>query len=531
MLDELLGRLTALDPKSKAEVAERVANATKGLRFIPNPGPQTQAYLSKADILLYGGQAGGGKTLLELGWGVNDAQSGIIFRRELNQTDGLEKEGKKLIGEDAGFNGQKLEWTWPSGKTLKLAGMNQAGDWVKHAGRERDFMSFDEGGEFLEMQVAQIIAWLRAAPGKRCRVIIGSNPPRSSDGLWMIKWFAPWLDARFPNPASPGELRWACGVTKGEEYEIVWVDGPGEYQIDNETYTAKSYTFIPASLTDNPYRNTPEYRSTLQSLPEPLRSQLLYGDFKAGVKDAANQVVPTAWVRAAQERWISRPPHGIPMCNIGVDCSGGGDDPFVMAPRYDGWFGQLIIVPGAEIPQDKIGTHCAGLVVSQRRDECPVTIDLGGGYGGSTYEHLKANGIKIEGHKGAAESTGRTKDKQMGFKNKRAEVIWRFREALDPEQEGGSPISLPPSQRLLADLTAPTFEHVSHKGGMAIKIETKEEVCKRLGRSTDEGDAVVMSWSNGGRALYTQKDIDRHNQSRGRSSRPEVLRKTLGARR
>jgi hypothetical protein len=258
---------------------------------------------------------------------------------------------------------------------------------------------------------------------------------------------------------------------------------------------------------------------------------LLYGDFKAGVKDAANQVIPTAWVRAAQERWTPHPPQGIPMCNIGVDCSGGGEDPFVMAPRHDGWFAKLVVVPGAEIPQDRIGKHCAGLVVSHRRDECPVTIDLGGGYGGSTYEHLKDNGVKVEGHKGAAESVLRTKDKQLGFKNKRSEIIWRFREALDPEQPGGSPIALPPGQRLLADLTAPTFEHVSHKGGMAIKIENKEDVCKRLGRSTDEGDAVVMSWSNGAKALYTSKDLERYEQGRGRASRPPVLRKTLGARR
>jgi hypothetical protein len=77
---------------------------------------------------------------------------------------------------------------------------------------------------------------------------------------------------------------------------VEWVDGPGEYEIDGETYTAKSYTFIPASLSDNPHRNTPEYRAQLQSLPEPLRSQLLYGDFSAGMEDAANQVIPTRWI-------------------------------------------------------------------------------------------------------------------------------------------------------------------------------------------------------------------------------------------
>jgi hypothetical protein len=32
---------------------------------------------------------------------------------------------------------------------------------------------------------------------------------------------------------------------------------------------------------------------------------------------------------------------------------------------------------------------------------------------------------------------------------------------------------------------------------MAVKIEPKDSVCDRLGRSTDKGDAVCMAWSGG----------------------------------
>lgn len=498
-LDAVLSHLTGLPPKQLQQVAERVARAKaeSGRRMTPNPGPQTEAYLSNADVLLYGGQAGGGKTLLELGWGINEADSGIIFRRERTQTDGLEKEGKKIIGEVARFNGQDLEWTWPSGKTLKLAGMLGADDWKKHAGRERDYMGFDEGGEFLEAQVAQIIAWLRGPPGKRTRVIIGSNPPRSSDGAWLMKWFAPWLDDTFPNPAQPGELHWAVYVTANDKSDMVWVEGPGEYEIDGETYTAKSYTFIPAALSDNPYRNTPEYRAQLQSLPEPLRSQLLYGDFGAGLEDAANQVIPTAWIKAAQDRWTAHPPDGVPMCAIGVDASGGGNDPMKIARRHDGWFAPIIEIPAKDIPMDRKGTYCAGQVLSYRRDSAKVVVDMGGGYGEGIYEQLKANDIDCIAHKGAESSLARTASRQMMFWNKRCEVIWRFREALDPDQPGGSPIALPPSKPLTADLSAPTWEPVSFKGGMAVKVESKEDVCAKLGRSTDDGDAVVMCWSTG----------------------------------
>lgn len=489
-LEEIMEKLEVMPAAKRKALTEEVMKATKHMIWVPNPGPQTDAYLSQADIVLYGGQAGGGKTHLELGWGVNEAQNGIIFRRELAQTDGLEKEGKAIIGNKASFNGQDLEWTWPNGKTLKLGGMKDVSSWISHAGRERDYMAFDEGGEFLEMQIAQIIAWLRAPPGKRTRVVIGSNPPRSADGMWLLKWFAPWLDDKFPNKAAPGELRWAVYVSRDGEGQMVWVEGPGEYEIDSEGYTAKSYTFIPASLEDNPYRNTAEYRAQLQSLPEPLRSQLLYGKFTAGLKDAANQCIPTEWVRAAMERWRNRAPDGVPMCAIGVDASGGGDDPMVQAPRHDGWYAELIKTAGSQIPRDKAGSFSAGLVLTTRRDRALVIVDLGGGYGGPVYEHLKANDIECVGYKGAEATTRRSRDRKLGFTNTRSAAYWLFREALDPDQPGGSPIDLPPDQRLLACLTAATFE-VTPRG---IKVEAKEEVVKRLGYSTDEGDAVVMSW-------------------------------------
>jgi hypothetical protein len=530
-LDEIISRVAQLPAAEQESVYKDAIKQTAEMRFVPNPGPQTDAYLSDAMVLLYGGQAGGGKTMLEIGWGVNVAHSGIIFRRGRNQTDGLEKEGKALIGTGARFNGQDLEWTWPDGKTLKLAGMQLADDWNGHAGRERDYMAFDEAGEFLEQQVASILAWVRAAPGQRTRVILGSNPPRSADGLWLMKWFAPWLDPKFSKPAAPGELRWAVYVQRGDEHEMVWVDGPGSYTVEGQEYTAKSYTFIPASLADNPHRNTPEYRAQLQSLPEPLRSQLLYGKFSASMRDLKNQTIPTAWVQMAQERWKDKPPKGVPMCAMGVDASGGGDDPMIIAPRYDGWYAPLIEVQGKEIPIERSGAYCAGVVVSHRRDKALVTVDMGGGYGGPTYEQLRANDVECRRYKGAEATTRRSRDGQLGFTNKRSAALWMFREALDPGQPGSSRIALPEDNRLLADLTAPTWMLTSR----GIEVEAKEKVCARLGRSTDRGDAVVMAWFEGPRALTDAVDwMDLKPTKHGLRKLPQVMntgRQPLTARR
>jgi len=98
-----------------------------------------------------------------------------------------------------------------------------------------------------------------------------------------------------------------------------------------------------------------------------------------------------------------------------------------------------------------------------------------------------------QAYKGAEKSVRRTADGKLGFTNKRTEAYWRFREALNPEQPQGSPIALPDDGQLLADLTAPGYELTPN----GIKLETKESVIDRLGRSTNRGDAVVMAWAAG----------------------------------
>jgi hypothetical protein len=66
---------------------------------------------------------------------------------------------------------------------------------------------------------------------------------------------------------------------------------------------------------------------------------------------------------------------------------------------------------------------------------------------------------------------------------------------LDPDQEGGSTAQLPPDNELLADLTVVTFEPTPQ----GIKALPKDKCCDILGRSTNKGDGVIMSWFEGPR--------------------------------
>ena len=176
------------------------------------------------------------------------------------------------------------------------------------------------------------------------------------------------------------------------------------------------------------------------------------------------------------------------MTAMAFDPAGGGADAAELCFRHGGWYAPLVSVQGADTLD---GAACAARIIARRRNAAPIVVDVGGGYGGAVTLRLKDNGIAHCGFNGANASTGRTIDGQLRFANKRAEAWWRFREALDPNQEGGSAIALPPDPQLRADLAAPRYE----VGPRGLLIESKDALRARLGRSPGKGDAVVMCLS------------------------------------
>lgn len=498
VVDQFKAQFATWPAEKLAEQEKIVRAATGSMAWLPNAGPQTDAYFCKADILLYGGSGGSGKSDLALGLAFNAHQRSLILRRQYTDLGALIERSLEINGNRNGFNGSPPpKLTTNDGRLIRFGANQHLGDEQSWQGQPFDLKVFDEAVQFLEAQIRFHLGWLRSTkPGQRTRALLGSNPPVTAEGQWIIGMFRPWLDITHGFPAKHGELRWYVTDPDGKDFEV---PGPEPYQFPTTARPVipHSRTFIPGRLHDNPYLFRTNYQAQLDALPEPLRSAVRDGNFMAARKDDEWQVIPTAWVVAAQQRWKPNPPDHVPLCAMGVDASGGGDDPMTIARRHDGWFAEMIEVPGKDIPKDKLGTYQAGLVISHRRDSAKVVVDQGGGYGGGILEHLKANGCDVEGYKGAGQGMGRTRDRQMAFHNKRSETLWRFREALDPDQPGGSPISLPADPMLVADLTAPTWEPVSFRGGMAVKVETKEDVCDRLGRSTDRGDAVMMCWTAG----------------------------------
>lgn len=516
MLAEIMSVLEAMPDKDKAALVKEVTEATNDFKWVPNPGPQTAAFYCEADELFYGGQAGGGKTDLIIGLSMTAHKRSLVLRRTNKEAVKLPDRFEEILGHDEGLN--RSTGTWRLGDhIIDIGGCQLESDKQKYKGIPHDLKAFDEISDFSESQYTFITAWNRSADkSQRCRILCTGNPPTTAEGFWVIKRWAAWLDPTHPNPAKDGELRWYTTID-GKDTEV---DGPGPHMIDGEPVYARSRTFIRARLSDNPDLEETNYDAVLAALPERERLAYREGRFDASMVDALGQTIPTQWIRMAQERWKEGRPLGVPMCSIGVDMTGGGSDPMILAPRYDGYFDTLVEIPAKRFDPERMSSQAAGEIVAIRRDKALVVIDLGGGYGSGTYEWLKENEIHTYGYKGSRKSPMRSRDSNIPFKNDRSAAYWRMREALDPSQPGGSRIALPDDPELVADLTAPTYKIVNN----TIVIEAKEHVIERLGRSTDKGDAVVMGWFQGEREETAALDwIEQAERAKKRGQAPKVV--------
>jgi hypothetical protein len=516
-LEEILSRLQSLPANEREEVEKAASDAVKGLKWIPTIGPQMDAYYSPADVLLYGGQGGGGKSDLGLGLAFTAHKRSLILRRQYANLSALTERSIEINATRAGYNGSPPPLLRTDDNRYIQFGANQhLGDEQNWQGHPFDYKYFDEAVQFLELQVRFHLGWLRSSdPKQRCRAVLGSNPPIDASGDWLVGMFRPWLDLTHPNPAKPGELRWFVVDPDGNDLEVGEKDlkrndkGQPCYVIGGKTALAMSRSFIPAALKDNPYLARTDYQAKLDALPEPIRSAVRDGNFMAARRDADFQVIPTQWVIEAQARWKADGWRENLMTAMGFDPAGGGRDSAELIWRHGAWYAPPVSTQG---PETADGSMAAAMIIKHRRDGAPIVIDVGGGYGGATTLRLKDNQIGHIGFNGAERAAGKTKDRQLEFANKRALAWWRFREALDPDQPGGSPLALPPDPELRADLTAPTYQ-VSARG---LVIEGKDKLRERLGRSPGKGDAAVMAWDEG------QTAIRRGLGASGGWARPQV---------
>jgi hypothetical protein len=498
-MDEILATLAVLPPDVIDDLKKKIAaaKAAEQRLWTPTVGKQMEAYYSKADQLLYGGEAGGGKTEILIGLALQEHKRSLLLRRHNKEVGYLSDRMKEITGHSDGYNGQDKVWHMADGRFVQFGGCQHPGDEKGYKGQPKDFIGFDEASEFLESQVDFIIGWLRSIdPKQNCRVVLATNPPTTAEGEWIIKWFAPWVDKHHElYPWPEGELLWF--VREGDGFR--WLHRPDPIAIDGREVQPLSRTFIRSGLRDNPDLGRTNYKDRLAQLPEPLRRAYEQGEFGLATADDQWQVIPTEWVTQAQNRWTDKRPDDAMMTAIGVDIAQGGADRTVLAPRYGAWFAPLIVYPGDKTPD---GPTAAALIISHMRDGAQINLDIGGGWGGSARDFLKDNDlVSLLAVNPANASTSRALGSGLAFRNKRAELWWRMREALDPSSE--DKVALPPDRELRAELCAPRWRNTA--GG--ILIEDKLDIRRRLGRSPDKGDAVTLAWYSGSLRQKKQRGV------------------------
>jgi predicted phage terminase large subunit-like protein len=269
----------------------------------PQAGPQTRFLSSPADIAIFGGSAGGGKTwalLLEaLRHSGNRDFGAVFFRRNLTQVrneGGLWDESYKLFP----LAGAKpniapdLMWTFPSGAALSFAHLEHEKTVLDWQGSQIALIAFDELTHFSAKQFWYMVSRNRSMSGVRPYIRATCNPDADS---WVAEFIAWWINQEtgYAIPERAGVLRWMVRI--GDV--IKWADNPQDLaefkDPEGRPIPPKSVTFIPAKLSDNPalMAADPGYLANLMALPTVERERLLGGNWK--IRPAAGLYFQRSW--------------------------------------------------------------------------------------------------------------------------------------------------------------------------------------------------------------------------------------------
>lgn len=289
--------------------------------FQPHAGPQSLFLSSSVFEILYGGEAGGGKSLavvaMPLRWVSNSALYAVTFRRTAPELQPLLALSQRMYR--SAFPGARFvsnpypQWRFPSGAVVRYGAMENELDYEAWQGQEIPILCFDELTSFTQKQYRALVGRVRStAPGLPRRVRSTTNPGGEGHA-WVFERWGPWLNPEFSHPL----LRERRDPETGEKLPPVpsgaalWIrhheDG-SEDIVPPGTPGAQSRTFIRARLEDNPtlMREDPGYEHRLLD-NDPVRvRQLRFGDWL--IRPAAGLLFKRSWFA---ERFVDVPPQAV----------------------------------------------------------------------------------------------------------------------------------------------------------------------------------------------------------------------------
>lgn len=270
---------------------KRVTTTNKVIK--PQCGPQEKFLAASADIALYGGAAGGGKTyalLLEpLRYMSVKGYRAVIFRSsymQISASGGLWDESAAMYSGISGVRpakSPKRHWRFSDNAVLYFDYLGRDDDVYKWQGSQITFIGFDELTHFSEKQFFYMLSRNRSTCGVKPYIRATCNPDADS---WVARFIEWWIDqdTGYPIPERSGAIRYMARIND----EIIWGNSIRELSEQGiSSSNIKSVTFINSTLQDNKIlmEKDPSYIANLEALPTVERERLLYGNWK--IKAAA----------------------------------------------------------------------------------------------------------------------------------------------------------------------------------------------------------------------------------------------------
>ena len=263
----------------------------------PQKGQQERFLATSADICIYGGAAGGGKTvgllMTPLRYKNVKGFGGTIFRKNSNQITkegGLWDEAVKMYGQIAGATPRRQELAWVFNNEggekvskVSFAHIERDEDCLGWQGTQHCFIGFDELTHFSSYTFFYMLSRNRSTCGVRPFVRATCNPDANS---WVADFISWWIDqdTGYPIPERSGKVRYMIR----REGQIYWANHKEtlwekfNLVTDEEKEEPKSVTFIMSTIYENKelLKSNPQYLANLKALPVVEKERLLNGNWK-----------------------------------------------------------------------------------------------------------------------------------------------------------------------------------------------------------------------------------------------------------
>ncbi|HID24673.1 MAG TPA: hypothetical protein EYP14_20060 [Planctomycetaceae bacterium] len=238
-------------------------------------------------------------------------------------------------------------------------------------------------------------------------------------------------------------------------------------------------------------------------------------------------LIPLSWVEAAVDRWRTLSPDARRSSKplvLGVDVARQGSDRTCLALRYGDVIAELRYYDQRDT-MEVAGLTAQALDAEPADAPPPVAVVDVVGIGAGVVDRLVEQGHAVVPFSAGSRTDRTDRSGQLRFADTRSAAWWGLRERLDP---ANSPtLALPPDDQLIADLTAPSWSPTS---GGTLKVESKDSIRSRLGRSPDAGDAVAMAFYLTDPSPRAVPHPNLAGRSRWRSATPPSVRRS-GSRR